>query len=60
MARAMTIAGMAIAGLIGLVFILDLALGIPFRRISVVTDVVFVVSAGIVGYLAWSAFRDSR
>lgn len=60
MAKAMTIAGMAIAGLIGLVFTLDLALGIPFRRASVVTDVVFVISAGIVGFLAWSAFRENR
>jgi hypothetical protein len=60
MAKAMTIAGMAIAGLIGLVFTLDLALGIPFGRASKLTDVVFMISAGIVGFLAWSAFRDIR
>lgn len=60
MAKAMTIAGMAIAGLIGLLFGLDLALGIPFSRASTLTDVVFVISAGVLGYLAWHAFRDTR
>ena len=60
MAKAMTIAGMVIAGLIGLLFGLDLALGIPFSRASKITDVVFVLAAGGLGYLAWNAFRDTR
>lgn len=59
MAKAMTIAGMVIAGLIGLLFGLDLILGIPFSRASTLVDVVFVISAGVLGYLSWNAFRDT-
>jgi hypothetical protein len=60
MAKAMSIAGMIVAGLIALIFIADLALGIPFRRVGTMTDVGFVVSALILAYLSWNAFRDSK
>ncbi len=60
MAKAMSIAGMIVAGLIALIFIADLALGIPFSRVGTMTDVGFVVSALILAYLSWNAFRDSK
>jgi len=59
MAKAMTIGGMVIAGLLGLAFGLDLAVGFPFDKKSIVMDVGFLVAAGIVGYLSWSAFKEN-
>ena len=44
MAKAMSIAGMIVAGLLALVFIADLAVGIPFSRVGAMTDVGFLVS----------------
>ena len=60
MAKAMSIAGMVVAGLIALVFTADLAVGVPFGRVATTTDAGFLVSAIILAYLSWNAFRDSR
>jgi threonine/homoserine/homoserine lactone efflux protein len=60
MAKAMSIAGMIVAGLLVLIFAADLALKIPFDRAAAMTDVGFLVSGAILGYLAWSAFREAR
>lgn len=58
MAKVMTFGGMAVAGLIALVFGLDLALGIPFGRANMLIDIGFALCAAILGYLSWNAFRD--
>jgi len=62
MAKAMSIAGMVVAGLLALMFGLDLVpgLNIPFSGAQKLTDVGFLVSALILGYLSWNAFRDAR
>jgi hypothetical protein len=62
MAKAMSIAGMVVAGLIALVFIADLIPGvnIPFGGVNMTADIGFVVSSLILAYLSWNAFRDSR
>jgi len=60
MSKAMTIAGMVVAGLIGLMFALDLAADIPFGGHSNLMDIGAIVSAAILGYLSWDAFRDAR
>ncbi len=58
MAKVMTFGGMAVAGLTLLIFGLDLVIGIPFSRANALIDIGFVLSAGILGYLSWNAFRD--
>lgn len=60
MAKAMSIAGMIVAGLIALIFTADLALKFPFGRVGTLTDVGFLVSSLILAYLSWNAFRDSK
>lgn len=60
MAKAMSIAGMVVAGLLALVFLADLAIAVPFGRVGPMTDVGFLVSAIILGYLSWNAFRDAK
>jgi hypothetical protein len=51
---------MGVAGVMGLVFLLDLFLGIPLGGISKFIDVVGVLAAGIVGYLGWDAWQDYK
>jgi hypothetical protein len=60
MARAMSIAGMVVAGLLAIAFGLDLALSIPFSGANKVADAGFLVSGLILAYLSWNAFRDSK
>lgn len=60
MVKGLTIAAMAAAVLMLLLFLMDLAVGIPFRRAVPIMDVVFIVSSIGLGYAAWNAFRDLR
>ena len=51
---------MGVAGLLLLLFLLDLFLSFPFGGISKPVDVLVVLSCGVVLYLAYDAFRDLR
>jgi hypothetical protein len=51
---------MGVAGLLLLLFLLDLFLSVPFGGISKTVDVLIVLSCGVVLYLAYDAFRDLR
>ncbi len=51
---------MGVAGLLILLFLLDLFLSVPFGRVSPTVDVLVILSCGVVLYLAWDAFRDLR
>jgi hypothetical protein len=60
MSKAMTIVGMVVAGLVGLLFMLDLAVGIPFSKASLLMDVGGMIAALLLGYLSWDAMKDIR
>ena len=62
MAKAMSIAGMVVAGLLVLTFGLDLVpgLNIPFGGQNKVTDAGFLISGAILAYLSWNALRDAK
>ncbi|MGH7168811.1 MAG: hypothetical protein ACRELG_00845 [Gemmataceae bacterium] len=51
---------MGVAGLLLLLFLLDLFLSVPFGGISKSVDVLILLSCGVVLYLAYDAFRDLR
>jgi hypothetical protein len=51
---------MGVAGVLLLLFLLDLILGMPFGGLSKFVDAVAVVACGIVLYLSWDAFKDLR
>ena len=51
---------MGVAGLLLLLFLLDLFLSFPFGGISKPVDVLIILSCGVVLYLAYDAFRDLR
>ncbi len=57
----MSIAGMAVGGLVALMFVLDLALNIPFGgRGGFLSDLGLALCGGILAYLGWNAFRDVK
>lgn len=60
MSKVLTIVGMVVAGLVALLFILDLAIGIPFSQASMLMDVGGLIAAGVLGYLSWDALQDTR
>jgi hypothetical protein len=43
-----------------LLFLLDLIIKIPFGGVSLFVDIVGILGCGLVGYLAWDAYRDLR
>jgi hypothetical protein len=51
---------LGVAGLLLLLFVLDMIIGVPFGGVSLVVDIVAVLACGIVGYLAYDAYRDLR
>ena len=54
------IGSMVIAVLVALAAIADLVVGVPFSgsEHTFLMDILFLVCAAIVGYLAWDAFKD--
>ncbi|MEY3206040.1 MAG: hypothetical protein RLZZ21_2371 [Planctomycetota bacterium] len=60
MAKLLGFGGMVIAGLIAILFVADLAVGIPFERASLAVDIGFIVASLIVAYLSWSIVERPR
>ncbi len=58
MPKALAISGMVIAGLLVLMFGLDLAVQIPFGRASLAMDVAILICGGVLGYMSWSTYRE--
>ncbi len=58
MPKVLCMSGMVIAILILVLFLLDLAVAFPFRRVSAFMDVSFVLCALGLGYLSWSTFQE--
>ena len=59
MPKALCILGAVTAGLVLLIFGLDLAIGVPpFYKSSQLLDMGFIVCGAILGYLSWSTFRE--
>ena len=58
MPKALCIVGLAVAGLIVVMFAADLAIKFPFQRASVVMDVSLIVCAGLLGLISWLTFRE--
>lgn len=51
---------MGVAGLLLLLFLLDLIAKVPFGGISAFVDILSILASGLVFYLAYDAFRDLR
>jgi hypothetical protein len=51
---------LGVAGLMLLLFILDVATGIPFGGLSKVVDILGIIASAVLVYLAWDALQDLR
>ncbi len=62
MSKAMTIAGMVVAALVLLVFVLDLAVGVPFgaTQASYAMHIGAIIASAILGYVSFSTFREQK
>ena len=58
--KALCATALTVAGLLALIFLLDLVLGIPFGRFSIVADILVVIAAGLIvwqGVETWMDFK---
>lgn len=60
MSKSMPFVGMIMSGLVAILFLADLAAGFPFQRVSVVTDIGFIVSSAILAYMSWLIMEKPR
>jgi hypothetical protein len=51
---------LGVAGLLFLLFLLDMILGIPFGGVGYLVDGIGVVACGLTCYLAWESFKELR
>jgi hypothetical protein len=60
MPKAFCITGAVVAILLLLVFGIDLGVGFPFDRQSVLIDIGMVLCSGMLGYISWATFRTLK
>jgi hypothetical protein len=60
MPKALCLAGNVVAALLLLVFGFDLALGFPFRRVSLPMDIGLVICALALGYVSWFTLKQQK
>ena len=60
MSKILCIASLALSCLLLLIFLLDLAIGVPFGKVSVIMDLGFIVSAGIIAVFSFLTMREMR
>lgn len=60
MSKALSFIGMIVSGLITVLFLADVAAGVPFQRRSIGIDVGFILSGLILAYLSWSLVERGR
>jgi len=58
MPRALAISGMVVAGLLVLMFGLDMAVGFPFGQASLWMDLAILVCSAALGYMSWNTYRE--
>ncbi len=53
-------ASMGVSGLLLLLFLIDIPLKFPFGGLSILVNILGIISCAIVLYLSWDAFKDLR
>jgi len=58
MPKALCMSGLVVAGLVIILFAADLAVGVPFKRASMMMDVSLLCCAALLGLLSWFTLRE--
>lgn len=61
MPKALCITGMVVAILVLILFLVDLVLPVsmaPFKRASMIMDIVFIICAAILAYMSWTTLKE--
>ena len=53
----MVIIALVLTGIVAIGAAIDLAMGIPFGR-NILLDVMFLLGAGMIGYMGYETFKD--
>ena len=49
-----------LAGVLLILFLLDMILGIPFGGIGWLINILGILACGLVGYLGWESYKELR
>lgn len=60
MSKLMPFIGMIVSGLVGILFLADLAAGFPFQRVSIAADIGFLLSSVIIALMSWLTMDKTR
>jgi hypothetical protein len=60
MAKVLCLFALVVSAILFLIFFLDLILGIPFARASMMMDIGFLVSTAIIGLFSFLTFQEQR
>ena len=60
MSKLMPFIGMIVSGLVGILFLADLAAGFPFQRVSIAADIGFFLSSVILAFMSWLTMDKTR
>lgn len=60
LAKKVVLASMVVAGIVLIAAVLDLISGFPFAGQSMALDIVFILTAAIVGYLGYDALSEAK
>ena len=58
MSKILSIVGLVVSALLFLVFVLDLAVGLPFGGVNSMMSICFIIVSGILAYMSWVAWRE--
>jgi hypothetical protein len=60
MPKPLCIAGGIVAALLFLIFVLDLAVLIPFGRGDITMDIGMIICSLVLGYVSWATYREQK
>lgn len=60
MSKVLCYSGIATAAMLLILFSLDLAVGVPFKKADTLMDIIFLVSSIGLGFISWLTLRDLK
>lgn len=57
LSKNLVITALVLTGIVAVGSLLDLVLGIPYGR-NITLDVMFLIGAGLIGYMGWETIKD--